>query len=232
MSWERSSFCGEPTMRNQQLSASLTVVLMGVMLVGPRLTYAQTAGPCGQVPTAIAGGTSDTLVVPFDGRGWGQVIELSDTVVAQVSFEMPESLGFNWSKAVLYVTNVDSDGRPDVISQPLFSSLVVGPPPHPGTGQVPLVFQFNPPITLPRLGKYFFDVNEDACAGVMRLQASTLNPYPGGAAWSTGQSCSGLGPGPISLSDPRVDLMCSVEYCELVTPTARRTWGGLKVIYR
>lgn len=193
----------------------------------------QTGPGCAPANVVIDGTPPDTLVGAFDGRGYGQVIAVTATRLAAIRFEMPETLASYWSQAILYVMSVDANGRPDVVDPPIYISQVIGPPPDIGQDPTPLVFVFDPPMVLPGIGRYFFDVNENACLGDIRLLGNRTNAYTGGGAWKTAPSnCDGRGPGGVEFNDSQLDLLCEITYCDLATPVVRRTWGAVKQIFR
>jgi hypothetical protein len=195
--------------------------------------WAQQAPPCQPTNVVIDAAPPDTVLEAFNGRGQGQVILVADTLVSEITFEMPAYPGINFSYGILYVMDVDVNGRPIVSEAPVYTSQLIPSPQGTGLDPVPLVFTFDPPMVLPRLGRYFFDVNEAVCLGVIRLLGDTTNRYSYGGTWPTGQSgCDGRGPGSPTVNDPQLDLICDISYCDLATPVMRKTWGSLKVIYR
>lgn len=210
---------------------ALTVVLAFASQAPP---LARAAAPCQPVRVVVDASPPDTVVLAFDGRGYGQVIQVQDTLVSQIRFEMPESLAFAWLRAILYVMAVKPDGTPDVLDFPIESGPVISTPPDPGTDPVPLVFTFDPPLVLPQLGRYYFNVTEENCGGFINLLGNRTNAYGGGGAWATGVSgCDGRAPGPLAPSDSSCDLLCDITYCEaLATPVVRKSWGSVKSIYR
>jgi len=96
----------------------------------------------------------------------------------------------------------------------------------------PLVFVFDPPVTLPHKGQFAFAIRDERqCFGIFTLEAASGNPYEGGDMWTTGPlpSCEyGAFPGyPVTT----VDLCFDIEYCDAVgsRPTS---WGAIRGVYR
>lgn len=211
------------------------IVAMLSVACGKYACQAQAAPPCQPMNVVIDGAPADTLALAFQGHGYGQVITASDTVISSIRFEMPPELA-SFAQAILYVMDVDSSGRPNVLELPVYTSQIIPPPAYTGQDPQPLVFSFEPPMVLPRLARYFFDVNENGCLGVIKLLGNRMNIYPGGGAWMTALSdCDGSGPGPLTATvDPQLDLLCDITYCasEIVTSARTRTWGQLKILYR
>jgi len=135
----------------------------------------------------------------------------------------------------LYVTEVDANGRPDInriLREGPVLQILAGDSIH------PIKFQFvlDPPLTLPRVGDFFFTVKtwQPYCDFLFVLVADSLDPYPAGMAWANHRT----GPNPdcplgiVDLYDPRDDLVFEVEFCDTTTAVRRRTWGQLKTLYR
>lgn len=168
----------------------------------------------------------------FNGRGYGQVILVADTLVSGITFEMPAYPAVNFEYAILYVMDVDGNGRPIVSEVPVYTSPMIPSPQGTGLDPVPLIITFDPPMVLPRLGRYFFVVKEAVCLGDILLLGDTSDHYPDGGAWPTGEYCDPRGPGSPTQNNPQLDLICDISYCDFATPAIQKTWGALKLIYR
>jgi hypothetical protein len=179
--------------------------------------------------------SADTVIVFDDSRGYGQVIQADDTLVTAITFWKAAQPDTFPTPAILFVTNVDSTGRPDVISRVFVSQIVQGPFGD-GIHPIPLTFTFDPPMVLPHRGAFFFDLNEqsDQCIGVIRALGDHRNDYAGGGAWKTGTSaCDGTYPGGLAAPfDSNLDLIFDITFCDALVPTRRQTWGEIKMLYR
>jgi hypothetical protein len=97
---------------------------------------------------------------------------------------------------------------------------------------VPLVFVFDPPVTLPHKGQFAFAIRDERdCFGIFALEAASGDPYRGGDMWTTGPlpSCEyGAFPGyPLAT----VDLCFDIEYCDAVSAKST-SWGAIRGVYR
>ena len=102
-----------------------------------------------------------------------------------------------------------------------------------GVHPVKLQYAFDPPLALPRPGKYAFFIQPECAFLYFDLLRVDTDDYPGGRALIMGRSLScSLGPAGYS-EFPEDDLVFDIEFCRTsTTPTRRQSWGGLKVIYR
>jgi len=219
-----------PTARHL-LPEALSLAML-LFLLSPARCDAQGIAPCRPFNVVIDGAPPDTEVAAFNSHGQGQVILVQDMTVAEIRFEVPAYSVVFFPYATLYVMNVDVNGRPIVSEAPVYTSQLVGAPQPTGLDPVPLVFAFDPPITLPAIGRYYFDVKEATCFGDIRLLGTTSNVYANGGAWATGAYCDPRSPGSPTLNHPNFDLLCDITYCGIATPASPTTWGELKVIYR
>jgi hypothetical protein len=187
---------------------------------------------CTSIQLAIDTTGADYAVAPFDSRGFGEVIPCRDTIVTSITYwQPPFQISFEYY-ARLYVTAVDSTGRP--YNNIIYRSPILHGVDTDTIRPSPIVFVFNPPLVLPGTGKYFFDVKADdgACGGMFWLLADTTNRYPDGAAWETGKFCDPSSPGSSS-GWPGLDMIFDIEFCDThTTPVTKQTWGGLKSRYR
>ena len=167
---------------------------------------------------------------PEDGRGWGQVVLTQDTIIVSITFWRRDTLA--GADTRLFVTTVDSTGMPDVLNI-VYTGPVFLVPIGDGVHASPVTFAFDPPLTLPGAGRYFFDVMPVSCPDFFILMADTTNRYPDGAARKTGKLCGAPAPGGVFPgTSPYLDLMFDAEFCDThSTPTRRATWGELKTRY-
>jgi hypothetical protein len=99
---------------------------------------------------------------------------------------------------------------------------------------VPLTFNIEPPLSLPRRGLYWFAVKDADCFGTTTIYADSTNGYPDGDAWRTtpGGLCDGPGGGVQRYDGPGVDLIFRLEFCDVKTPARKMSWGRVKALYR
>ena len=97
-------------------------------------------------------------------------------------------------------------------------------------------FDFDPPFALPSPGVYAFFVQDPCSAPFGVLADTSRNVYPDGRLWQTGRTDLIGCYEDFANTYPewaRWDLIFEIESCkEALTPTKRRSWGQLKVIYR
>jgi hypothetical protein len=175
---------------------------------------------------------ADFAVPVFESRGWGEVIPCRDTIVTSITFWQPAFRTAFTYDARLYVTSVDSAGRP--FNNVLYSGPILHGVDTDTIGPSPIAFTFNPPIILPGAGSYFFDVKADdgGCGGDFWLLADTTNRYVDGAAWQTGKFCDPSSPGSSSGWEG-LDMIFDIEFCDThTTSVIEQTWGALKARYR
>ena len=75
-----------------------------------------------------------------------------------------------------------------------------------------------------------FALQASPCYGFWDLVTDTNNDYSGGNRWQFGRSDCYLRPFPQRF--PVSDLIFEIEFCDMVTPAKKPTWGHLKAIYR
>ncbi len=214
-----------------------TLTLMATIvcvLTGWALTQAEAqlcAGDTVGVDVSLADNAAGTLF----GESPGQTFLAVDTLLSFLrvwrwATEDSNSIGMR-----LYITDTSPDGTPD-----LRYILVNGPTivHQYGDGIHPIefVWRWEPPLALPHRGLFSFFVMQDPCFGFWDLM-STDNPslYPSGDMWFTGRSNCVLGSGlQRDLRHyPEYDIVFQAAFCRLdTTPTRRKTWGSLKLLYR
>lgn len=188
--------------------------------------------PCRRATVDVPPTLADTVVLAYETRGFGQVFFAPDTLVQAVSAWRPSVTDFEWLPWQVVVTEVDSAGRPDVFRILLHGPVLVVPP---GDGMNPVEYRFvfDPPLALPRRGRYFADFFVADCFGIIHLLASRANPYADGQAWFTFGNRYACGyPTHPTDEGAGLDLAFRVEFCEGTTDTRPRSWGQIKLIYR
>jgi hypothetical protein len=188
------------------------------------------------VSVAVDPARADTTVLAYLCRGYGQVFLASDTLIQSISIWRPAQPPLDGRPRHLFITETITDPRdqrlyPDVQRVLLDAGLLVNVV---GDGIHPVEYRwvFDPPFALPHRGKFFFAVLASENSAWL-IPAVTTDPYPEGEAWelSPAIDCS---PGPpFGDTPPHLDLVFEVRFCATgATPTPRKSWGGLKVIYR
>src|SRR5258708_3719259 len=198
------------------LSGAALVCLGLAVLSGP--THARVGGrsPCSPVETRIDPALADTFVVFDQGRGMGQVLQVSDTLVSSVTFWITQRYDSVYASGYLFITEVDSTALspylPNVSYGLLYGSPLVTAPSGDGVHPRPFTINIDPPFALPKPGEYFFVLSEGTCFGPIELRATHSNPYLRGRLWKTGTSfCDGRAPGtPMVYADSTFDLCIDV----------------------
>jgi hypothetical protein len=191
---------------------------------------------CTPVLVGIDTTFANTSRSPFLGKALGQTFLAQDTVLSRITI-------WRWRNDLsvvgvhLFITAVDTTQtppRPDtqqiLLDGPTLTVYDSAPP-----GQfIELAFELSPPLVLPRPGLYAWFVQADACNGgsVWNIAANDTNPDPNGNYWITNRAVQGCYLPAVSGGEDLTDLLYQIEYCRAeTTPTLRRSWGELKVIY-
>jgi hypothetical protein len=187
--------------------------------------------PCLTISVSVDTSQVDSFETVYLGRGWGQVFAADDTILRAVTVWRPAFEPVVYSTGQLFITVVDSTGRPIG-----YDVLLVGPsqlaPQGDSVHATPWRFEISPPFALPHRGLYFFDIIDNTCLGEFNLVANTHDPYAPGGAWKTtaGFDCSS--PAGVFTETPGIDLVFKIEFCDTTTATRSSTWGQLKKRYR
>jgi hypothetical protein len=181
-------------------------------------------------------GTANNAFGVFFGRAVGQSFLAQDTVISKLTVWRPPN-NLSVVGAHLFITAVDttvSPPRPDtgqiLLDGPTVTVFDSNPP-----GQlIEMEFVLNPPLILPRPGRYAWFLQADACnqGDVWEIVADDRNLYSDGIAWITGRANLGCYLAPVEGGDDNLDLISHIEFCTATTPTIPASWGALKVIYR
>jgi hypothetical protein len=192
-----------------------------------------------EVQTVGVDSSSGDFALPvWNGRVWGQVFLAPDTLIRSITVWRRAEQSINLDPMHLYITEVDSAGRPDVGKVLLDGPSVVIPQAGDGVTPDRVTYAFDPPFRLPRTGYFWFGIKEDWCDFIFWLLADSLDSYPDGQAWilePTGSLCVGLGCCPKNFGE-NFDLIFEVEFC--IPPTTDvpfprgDSWGRIKAHYR
>jgi hypothetical protein len=164
------------------------------------------------------------------GEAWGQMFTASDTLITSVTvWRVPQQAASDSSDMHFWLTQVDTtSGDPQAVLIQYGPTLNITTPDTSRPTRIQYVF--DPPISLPRPGKYVFWIQ--ACAGYFDLLIDPNNDYRGGHLWESYRSY--LEGCPLAGWQPFAeDLAFQVVFCRRsVTPTFHETWGRLKLRYR
>jgi hypothetical protein len=169
------------------------------------------------------------------GRAVGQTFLAQDTLISRITVWLPPNFP-NSIGAHLYVTGVDTtNGQPDT-----GDILLDGPTVYANNGVPPgefidMVFDLDPPLSLPRPSTYCFFIRTEHCSpGSWFIIANNANPYPNGLYWLTGRITTlSCGLRNVIGGENNTDLLFDITFCSTgTTPTRPTTWGRVKVIYR
>lgn len=144
-------------------------------------------------------------------RSWGQVFFAKDTLIQAISVWRYVPPDTNNTPEQLYVFGVDANGVPQT-SQTLLVGPVVYPPGVTNGKPEKVRFVLNPPLALPRRGKYFLAVKEGTGYGCFWLMVNDHDADPEGQLWELGSSRSCVPDGTYD-TVPSADLAFLVEYC-------------------
>ncbi len=183
------------------------------------------------VDTSYADTTGEVFVVARFGRSHGQVFEAPDTLIESVTAWLLPQETSTYNLIKFFLAPVDSTGMP-VPFTILYDGPINREQVASGENPIPIRFTFDPPIALPRPGKYCFALKQYTCDSAFRLRAKISNPYPDGMAWDIGNTWNCVGVGVARNEDPNLDLVFAISFCDTGTPARPKTWGELKVRYR
>lgn len=174
---------------------------------------------------------ADSFLFAFDTRRIGETFYADRTELRAISVWRTLAWDISECATQIVIMPVDSTGKP------VMEILVWGPTvahgPGDGVHPVEFKFVFDPPVELPHPGQYFFALGFPDCFCAMYLITDTHNPYPQGQPWYIFGNRYACGvPMHPSLDWPNWDMAFRVELCDPTTPTKRRSWGELKLLYR
>jgi len=193
--------------------------------------------PCLNVIAGLDSSTWTTGRGPWLGGAIGQTFLAEDTLITRLTVWRPPN-NLSVVGVHLIITAVDttlSPPRPDtyqiLLDGPTVAVYASDPP-----GQLIRVsFLIDPPLALPRRGRYAFFLQPENCTSgePWRIVARTDNPYPFGIYWVTPRVFSECYLRPVSGGGDNDDLLFQIEYCiPSETPIRTQSWGKLKVLYR
>ena len=163
------------------------------------------------------------------GQAIGQTFTANSTLIRRITVWRVAVEDTNVWGIHLFILRTDSLGTP-VVRPLLLDGPTLVVPYGDGEHHVRFDFIFDPPFQLPEPGTYCIAVQASPCFGIWDLIVDTNNDYPGGSIWYFSRSDCFLRAFP--LNHPATDLIFEMEFCNMVTPTRRTTWGQLKTLYR
>ena len=198
-------------------------------MVAPAVVHAQ--GGCDTVAIGVPIAAADTFEVAYFCRGIGEVFVAKDTLIKSISIWRPSVDTADAQPRILFITETDSTGVPDV-QRLLLTGKSLQMPPGDGVHPVEYRFLFDPPFALPHKGKFFFDILATEFSSYP-VPAIKGDPYPDGVVWQTGPVFYCDVPGYLFVGNPDDDLAFEVQFCSSTSVGTRRTsWGQVKTIYR
>jgi len=198
---------------------------------GPQITRSAGCAPA-NIMVDVSLADSASWIGTFDGEATGETFQAADTLIGAIAVWRIAVEATDAAPMKLWIVEVDSVGAP-LTDRVVFDGPSISYPYGDGVSPTEIQYSFDPPISLPHRGPFFFAIQE-LCYGYFGLLAANSNPYLGGSAWRTGRSYlsgCGLRPYPDLLLD--VDLVFKIEFChDTTTAVNRPSWGRLKTIYR
>lgn len=173
---------------------------------------------------------------PLYGDAVGQVFYTpNDTLISSVTVWRPGTY-ISGVGAHLFIFGTDHNGRPNTNDLILDGPTVTVVGPAESGHLIVMSFVFDPPIALPHSGRQYaimFQAANCFLGEPWRLMIDENNHYPYGVFWDSNRS---TGPG-CPIYDPLgyyyADLCFSITFCtSAATPTLKRSWGRLKLLYR
>jgi hypothetical protein len=176
---------------------------------------------------------ANTYLLFYTGRSYGQTFTTQDTLIESITIWRAAVLPVDNTPLRMFITEVDSTGRPDVFHIVNSGAIIIIPPGdsvHATAG----TWAYLPPLALPHRGMFCFAVHDNLyCSDAEPLLGSTLDPYPGGCGWrfEAANPCNYLGP-PFYDVCGTDDLIFTIDFCDTSTPVRQKTWGEVKTLYR
>jgi hypothetical protein len=228
VAWRVRRKCQRTLAHKGSGSAFIASVLVLGSLVCGRVSILR-ATPCTTGTIGLDLSRANDYVSVAFCRTVGQVFKAPQGQVRAISVWRTPLPPVNNAPKHLYILAADSLGTPDP-SRVIQDGPVINPT---GSinGQPELMrFEIDPPVQLPSAGYYFFGIKEDTGFVHFDLMDNTLNDYPDGHVWKVGPTAD-CKLGGLTSSNPDLDLVFSVEYCDSETQTQSATWGRLKQLY-
>ena len=217
---------GGPTIAGLAASALVAAVSIGVWAIFPGEGHAACQTDTVGVDTSQATSQNGAYL----GEAIGQTFLARDTLLSAITVWRWALEDTDYAGWHLYLARADSLGRPSTL-------LLDGPTVYnlygDGVHPTPYRFVFDPPFALPGPGHYEFAIQGYPCDRVPIYLFDNKNDYPDGDMWLHGRTVfSGCRLRAFPEEFPDLDLVFSIEFCNLTTPTLPSTWGAVKDRYR
>ena len=195
---------------------------------------AAAAGVCESCSQGVATSLiTSAAQASYQGKSICQVFTAPDTLLTEFTFWTVPRLAPTATGMHLFITEVDSTGRPDP-ARVVLDGATLAPGDTSGL-PTPVHFYFSPPLALPHRGTFAAAIKEEDpyCLSGFGVQVDTTESYACGALWLIHPrvDCSGLGTVAELLSG--LDLVFHVQFaCSDSTATVPASWGQVKARYR
>jgi hypothetical protein len=216
------------------MSRSFSITCLLILVSGA--AGAEGAGPtrvqsCTTRSIGLDTTQANTYLLFYTGRSYGQTFTTQDTLIESITIWRAAVLPVDNTALRMFITEVDSTGRPDVFHI-VNSAAIIIIPPGDSVHATPGTWAYSPPLALPHRGMFCFAVHDDYCVDAEPLLGSTLDPYPGGCGWrfQPDNPCNYLGP-PFYDVCGTDDLIFTINFCDTSTLVRQSTWGELKSRY-
>ncbi|TMQ72612.1 MAG: T9SS type A sorting domain-containing protein [Candidatus Eisenbacteria bacterium] len=199
-----------------------------LLAVAPGGALGQTCSPNS---IGVAPSYGDTVIVTWDGRGYGQVFVAQDTLIQSISTWRPADPPIDSVPRYLFITETFESDCCGTAPREGAVLLNAGPlVSKDGDGVHPVEYRwvFDPPFALPHRGKFFLDVM-GACGWTISTLASTTSPYTDGLAWYTSPIINCYYPGSGRISYPHDDMVFQVQFCTTATDVAELPVPGVSL---
>jgi len=206
------------------------LLLLTACLVGQLNSKAECAPATVCTSVGVDTSTAYSRDAVYLGEAIGQTFTAPDTIISSITVWRPALYDTSYAGWHFYLFATDSLGRPDW--QQL---LVNGPTVYnyygDGVHNIPMKFEFNPPLVLPQTGVYEMAFHPEPCDGQFFFLYDYGNHYPDGTAWLHGR-LSACVPRPGPEGFPLLDMIFEIVFCDTTTPAKSTSWGELKSKYR
>lgn len=191
------------------------------------------ASACEVETVGIDTSHGNALDAVFFGRAFGQVFLAPESLLSSVTVWRPAGPRASATAVRLFITETKTN--PFALAPDPQTILAVGDAklaPDSSDIPIPLRWEFDPPVALPRRGYFAIALKDDDpyCSGIFTFVVDTLKTYEDGVAWRISPTilCT-MGPG---VSPREWDLVFWLEFCRPPVAVSEESWGRIKAIYR
>jgi len=204
------------------------LLVLSAVVVAPHRVLGQT---CSSTSIGVDPSYGDTVIVTWDGRGYGQVFVAQDTLIQSISTWRPGDPPIDAVPRYLFITETfesDCCGTAPVEGAVLLDAGPLVSKDGDGVHPVEYRWVFDPPFALPYRGKFFLDVMGE-CGWTINTLASTASPYTDGLAWYTSPIANCYYPGSGRISYPHDDMVFQVQFCATATDVGKPQVGDVSL---